>query len=88
MGYSGDLITIYPKPYSIYLRGTIAPSRPLLEGDGVAGILLRFHGSWGRGANECFQTGVSFVFTPTLRKIHFIVIAASREPPIVVDPKP
>ena len=23
MGYIGDLIIIYPKPYSIYLRGTI-----------------------------------------------------------------
>ena len=24
-GVYGDLILIYPKPYSIYLRGTIAP---------------------------------------------------------------
>ena len=23
MGYMGDLIIIYPEPYSIYLRGTI-----------------------------------------------------------------
>ena len=31
MGYMGDLIRIYPKPYSIYLRGTIdhKPSQDL-----------------------------------------------------------
>ena len=25
MGIYGDLIMIYPRPYSIYLRGTITP---------------------------------------------------------------
>ena len=34
IGIYGDLITIYPKPYSIYLRGTMSPGLRacLLEG--------------------------------------------------------
>ena len=30
-GVYGDFILIYPKPYSIYFRGTINPNRSLLK---------------------------------------------------------